>query len=381
MYNPIFAYILIVAINIRFFTHKALDGYGNFVKQIVAIWLQQFPQHHFILITDNNLHGLVNTPNSTIVQAGVSARHPILWHLWYNFTLPKILKKYNAQVFLSPDGFCSLRTKLPQVMVIHDLAYVALPKMFPKSHLIYFKKIMPTMAYKAKAICTVSNFSKADIIEKLKIPAAKLHVVYSGVKPKYMPLTYQVIAQTQQQYTNGLPYFLHIGTITPRKNIMALLKAFSQFKRMQKSNIKLVLVGKVPNNYKAFKTQLSNYKYRADVVLIETCTDATLAHILGSAYALVYPSLYEGFGVPPLEAMQAGVPVIASGVTAIPEICGNAAHYIDPQNINDIYNGLKTIYINETYKNQLIKNGLAHTLQYTWERTAQLIWDVILKVV
>jgi glycosyltransferase involved in cell wall biosynthesis len=381
VHNPNFAAQMNIAVNIRFLSHKSFDGYSNFVRELVGNWLQNYPQHYFILITDNDNHGLQPTANSIVVKAGFPARTSLLWHFWYNFTIPKILRKYKAAVFVSPDGFCSLRTTVPQIMVIHDLSYIQYPNMFPKLHLRYFKKYMQKMAEKATAIATVSAYSKTDIEKFLGIPAKKIQIIYSGVKPKYQPLEYSQIENTRTGFADGWPYFLHIGTITPRKNIIALLKAFTIFKRRQQSNIKLILVGRVPNSFKDFKNTLNNYKHKADVVLLENITDEQLANIIGSAYALVYPSLYEGFGVPPLEAMQAGIPVIASGVSSIPEICGDAAHFVNPNDVNDIYEGLKTIYINDSYKDNLIAKGLEQCKQYTWERTMKLLWQNVEAVI
>jgi glycosyltransferase involved in cell wall biosynthesis len=380
VHNPNFVKIMNIAINIRFYTNASLEGYNNFVKQLVTIWLAQHPEHHFFLITDNNTHQLSHTKNSTIIQTGIPARLPVLWRMWYNFFVPKVLKKYKIDVFVSPDGFCSTKTKVPQILVLHDLAYKYYPQFFPKNHVRFFNKHLNKMANKAQMVCTVSQNTKADLIKFFNLNPNKIDVVYSGVKKIYQPLAQNIKSQTLQQYTNGQPYFLHIGTITPRKNIMALLKAFSKFKRLQQSSIKLMLIGKVPNSNKQFLNKLQNYKYKNDVVLIQNCADDDLANIIGSAYALVYPSLYEGFGVPPLEAMQAGIPVIASGLSSIPEICGQAAHYIDPTQIDDIYEGLKTIYINEPYKNNLVQLGFVQTQQYTWQRTCNLMWDSVLKI-
>jgi glycosyltransferase involved in cell wall biosynthesis len=373
---------MVIAINIRFWRATPMAGFGNFTKQVVTIWINKYPQHQFILVTDNNQHGITDMPsNVVVIKTGLPAKTPALWKLWYNIAVPRVLKKYKANVFISPDAMCSTRLPIPQVIVVHDVSYIHIPNMFPKAHIRFFKNNMPNMLQKAQAIATVSEHAKHDIATQYHVDKDKIGVVYSGIKPMYAPLTFNEIQAIRDKYTQSLPYFIHIGTITPRKNIVNLLKAFSIFKQRQHSSLKLVLVGNVANSYKAFYGLLQHYKYANDVVLIQDANDELLKQLLGGAYALVYPSLYEGFGVPPLEAMQAGIPAIVAHNTAMPEICGEAALYVDANDVNSIYEGLREIYVNETHKAQLVEAGFLQCTQYTWERTATLLWDIAMQAI
>jgi glycosyltransferase involved in cell wall biosynthesis len=371
-----------IAINIRFWQTGPMTGFGNFVKEITTIWIEENPDYQFVLITDNDNHGIIDKQNNVkVVKVGLPAKTPALWKLWYNVSVPLALKKYKPDVFVSPDAMCSTTLGIPQVIVVHDVSYLHLPNMFPKTHLRFFKNNIPQMLQKAKAIATVSEHAKLDIATQYTIDLQKISVVYSGIKPDYQPLAYNEIQATRDLYSNGLPYFIHIGTITPRKNIVNLLKAFSLFKQRQQSSLKLVLAGGIANSYKAFKELLAHYKYASDVIHIENATDAVLQQLLGAAYALVYPSLYEGFGVPPLEAMQAGVPAIVASSASIPEICGEAALYIDAEDVQSIYEGLKEIYVHEDLKEKLVRQGIIHCKQYTWQRAAALLWNTVMQTI
>jgi glycosyltransferase involved in cell wall biosynthesis len=371
-----------IAINIRFWQAGPMAGFGNFIKEITLIWIQKYPAHTFILITDNDNHGIINLPaHVKIIKVGLPAKTPTLWKLWYNVSVPLALKKYKPNIFISTDAMCSTTLSIPQVIVVHDVSYVHMPTLFPKAHVRFFKNNMQRMLQKATVIATVSEHAKRDIATQYQIDFDKISIVYSGIKPLYKPLSVNEIQLTRDKYAESLPYFLHIGTITPRKNIVNLLKAFSIFKQRQHSSLKMLLVGLVPNSYKQFNNLLSNYKYASDVVLITDATDAVLQKILGAAYALVYPSLYEGFGLPPLEAMQAGIPAIVSNNTAMPEICGEAALYVQAEDPNSIYEGLKEIYINESLRDQLIANGSLQHKKYTWDRSAASLWNIAMQAI
>jgi glycosyltransferase involved in cell wall biosynthesis len=180
-------------------------------------------------------------------------------------------------------------------------------------------------------------------------------------------------------YTDGKEYFVYAGAIHPRKNLKNLLKAFSIFKRKQSSNWKLVLTGRLAWKNKNFVESLKTYKYREDVILTGYIEEEELVKIMGSAYALVYPSLWEGFGVPVLEAIHCNVPVITSENSAMQEIAGEAALYANPADHNDIAEKMMLLYKDENLRNQLIKKGETIKGQYSWNKSAELLWNIIMK--
>jgi glycosyltransferase involved in cell wall biosynthesis len=158
-----------------------------------------------------------------------------------------------------------------------------------------------------------------------------------------------------------------------------LLKAFSVFKKRQKSNLKLVLAGRLGWKYDSFVEGLKTYKFRDDVVLLDYVDETELAKLVGSAYALVYPSLLEGFGVPVLEAMRSGIAVITSSNSSMQEIAGAAAQYADPDDFEDIADKMMLLYKDEDLRNQLIEKGKDIPALFSWDRTAELLWKSIVK--
>ncbi|MDQ3277670.1 MAG: glycosyltransferase family 4 protein, partial [Bacteroidota bacterium] len=290
-----------------------------------------------------------------------------------------MLRKVKADVFFSPDGQCSLITRVPQCLVVHDLGFLHYPEGYQKTHLAYYKQFTPRFVRRAKTVITVSQFSKADIVERYGTDPAKISVVYNGVKEIFRPRSFDEQIAVKDRYTDGAEFFLYAGAIHPRKNLLNLLKAYSIFKRRLQSSLKLVLAGRLAWKNEDFLELLKSYKYRDDVVLTGYLPEEELAALTASAYALVYPSFFEGFGVPVLEAMRSGVPVLTSKDSAMQEISEEAALYFDPANVDDIAYKLMFIYKNEGERKALIEKGLPIANRYTWQRTADLVWKSIVE--
>lgn len=357
-----------------------LEGYGYFAKEIFSLLARQHPQHQFYFLFDRPYDPqYVFSDNVTPLVVPPPARHPLLWKFWYDVKVPLALQKIKADVFVSPDGFCSLTTRVPQCMVVHDLGFLHHPGAYKKSHERYFKRNLPKFLRKAKAVATVSQFSKDDIVKTYKVAPSKIDVVYSAVKGAFRPIPYDEQDAVKEKWTGGREYFIYVGAIQPRKNLVNLLKAFSGFKKRLQSGMKLVLAGRLAWKNDEFLGLLNTYKYKDDVVLTGYLEEEELARLVASSYALVYPSLFEGFGVPVLEGMQCGVPVLTSAGTSMQEIGEDAALYFNPNDPTDIADKLMRIYKDETLRSQLIQKGKDVAARYSWERTAGLLWEAIEK--
>jgi glycosyltransferase involved in cell wall biosynthesis len=253
------------------------------------------------------------------------------------------------------------------------------PAGYQKSHQLYYKHYTPKFIRKAKTVLTVSQFSKADIINQYKTQEERIGVVYNGIKEVFLPLAFAEQESVKEKYTGGGEFFLYTGAIHPRKNLVTLLKAFSIFKRRLHSSFKLVLAGRLAWKNDDFLALLKTYKYKEDVVLTGYLQEAELTKLTASAYAFVYPSLFEGFGVPVAEAMRCGVPVLTAKASAMEEISEGAALYFDPQNIEDMADKLMRIYKDEGGRSALIQKGLVVAEKYTWKKTTYAVWEGIKK--
>ena len=369
-----------IAVNTRFLLKEYLEGYGYFIQETFRWIAKKFPEHEFIFIFDRTVDKqFVFEKNVITIVTGPPARHPLLWKFWYDVKIPAILRKCKADIFVSCDGLCSLNTKVPQCVVVHDLSFLHFPSFNKKSHTLFYKKYTAKFLNKAATIATVSEFSKRDIIKNYKIDASKIDVVYSATKEIFYPNNEEEKKKTKDKYAEGKDYFVYIGAIHPRKNLLNLLKAFSVFKNRQQSNLKLVLAGRLAWKYESFLENLKTYKYRNDVVMTGYLEEEELVNVVSSAYGLVYPSLLEGFGVPVLEAMRSEVPVITSLNSSMQEIAGDAALYADPKNYQDIADKMMLLYKDEDLRKELVQKGKKIVTQYSWNRTADLLWQTILK--
>ncbi|MDI9319965.1 MAG: glycosyltransferase family 1 protein [Phycisphaerales bacterium] len=368
-----------IAVNTRLLLKDRLEGIGWYSYQTLKLLVENHPEHEFVFIFDRPYDdSFVFDKNVTPVVIGPPARHPILFYLWLDWSVAHILKKYKADVFLSPDGFASLSTKVPTCLVIHDLAFEHYPQHNKTSHRIYLKCYTPKFVRKAKRIVTVSEFSKKDIAERYSVPLEKIGVSNNAAHKEYVALDWEHKEKIKTQYTDGCEYFVFAGALHPRKNVVNLLKAFIRFKKRNKSNMKLVIVGRFAWNYKEVVEMKEEMPFKEDVIWLGYLNVEELAQIIGAAYALVYASLFEGFGIPIIEAYQCKVPAIVSNTSSMPEVAGAGALIVNPQDYKDIADKMTLIYKDELLRSKLIEQGELHSAKYTWQKAADVLWENIL---
>lgn len=359
-----------------------LEGNGNFIYETFMRIAKQHPEHEFIFIFDQPFdEAFITNENITAVVAGPAARYPLLWKYWYDIKIPVLLKKYKANIFVSPDGFCSLKSKIPQCLVMHDLAFMHQPLYMKKSHAAWLKKSTPMYLSKASTIVTTTMFLKQELIEKFAADTSKIDVVYCGASELYQPLLTDEKIAIKNKYTEGKEYFIYAGLIDADKNLMNLLKAFSVFKKRQQTNMKLVLAGNVAATYESFKKNLQSYKYRSDVEVMTNLPSTELATVVGAAYGFIYPTLIETVAVPVIEALLCDVPVIAAQTNSLKELVKDAAIFVDGNSHIAIAEKMMLLYKDERLRNDLIIKGRKVAALYSWDTTANLLWKSIEKAI
>ena len=377
-----FVDIMKIAINARFTGYQNGEGYARFTKGIFTQMVSDFGEDEYVFLFDRkHPEPFMHSPNSSFLGKGPAARHPLLWKYWYDVVLPRMVKKLNADCLFSPDGFCSLYCSVPQVLAIHDLAFLHYPQGISRFYQQYYSYFTPKFIAAAAQIVTVSEFSKEDIIRHYPEAKNKISVIYNAADQKFAPVDENEKQKCKERITEGKEFFLYAGSIHPRKNLVNLLKGFSWFKKRHQSNMKLILAGRMAWKNDSFTAQLATYKYRDDVILTGFIPDDQLRLLMASAYALVYPSHWEGFGIPVLEAMQSGTPVIASNNSAIPEIADGGALLTEPGDADGWGRGMGLIYKDETYRNTLIRNGQQRAAFFSWKNSAANLHEVMVKAV
>lgn len=373
---------MVIAINTRFLLKNKLEGIGRFTYETVKLLVKQHPEHTFIFIFDRKYDPeFVFAKNIIPVVIPPPARHPFLWYLWFEWSITLVLKKYKPDVFLSPDGYLSLRTRVPQIPVMHDLAFIHRPDDIGKLVRNYYNHYFPKFAKKAARIATVSEYSKQDIAKQYGIAPEKIDVVYNGVSNKFFPLNEEQKIQVRQKTTGGKPYFVFVGALQPRKNISNLLKAFDAFKQTDTQNIQLVIVGRKAWQTEEMDTVFEAMKFKNDVVFTGRLSDEDLSATIAAGISMVYVAFFEGFGLPITEAFKCHVPVITSNTSSMPEVAGDAGLLVDPFSVQSIADALQLMASNTELRHNLTQKAIERSEVFTWEKTATLLWQSIEQVV
>ena len=353
----------------KYFLHESL-------RRIIL----KYPEHEFIIITghaDTNI--FLSGKNVTSVVTRQPVHNPFLRKLWFDFKLPAILKRYKADVFVSWDGFCSMTTQLPQCILLPDLTFFYNTSVIKSSGLFFYKRYMPRFLDKSNTIVSVSGSLKKDLSLHYKIREDKIAVVYPAAKEIFLPINESEKEETKTKYSNEKNYFIYTGVIHSRKSLMTVLKAFSVFKKRQKSNWKLLVTGILKKENKAFQNTIKTYKYREDLVLTGPGKDEDLVKLVGSAYAMIQPTQWDNIGIDMLGAMSCHVPVIAIDNPSIKEIAGDAVLYANSDDHNDIAEKMMLLYKDEALRDDLVEKGKTVVSTHSWDKTAGLLWQNIEK--
>lgn len=370
-----------IAVNTRLLLPNKLEGIGWFSYETLKRIVKNHPEHTFYFIFDRPYsQDFIFSNNIIPIVAGMQARHPLLFYIWFEITLPKIFKRINADVFLSPDGYISLTGNIKTLQVIHDINFEHFSDNIPFLSYKHYKYFFPKYAEKSTRICTVSQYSKQDIIKTYNIPEEKIDVVYNGCNELYAPITTEKILETRRKYAYGAPYFLYVGSLHPRKNIANLLKAFDIYKLKTRAITKLLIVGEKYYWTKEMDNTFNDLTYCEDIIFLGRIGSAKLKNILSSAVAVTYVSLFEGFGIPILEAMYSGVPVITSSTTSMPEVGGDAVLYADPYSIDSIAEAMIKLDADKALQQTLVAKGNIQKQKFSWDKTAEKLWESLEKI-
>ena len=371
-----------IAVNTRLLLHDRLDGIGWFTAETARRMVLAHPEHEFFFFFDRKPHPeFLFADNVTPVVLCPQARHPVLWYLYFEWSTQMALKRYKIDLYLSPDGMMPLNPKVPTLNVIHDLNFEHASGNLKASHQRYMSHYFPLFARNATRLATVSSYSKKDIAETYGIPAEKIDVVYDGAHSNYRPHSDNEKEAIRQRFTDGHPFVIFISTILKRKNLANLLLAFDKVKEDKgNEDLKLVVVGSRVWWQDELESAWNGMKHQSDVIFPGRVEPNDLSALLSAAEMLVYPSYFEGFGIPILEAMYAETAVIASRTTSMPEVGGDAVLYIDPSDMDDIAHAISRLR-DKTLRQEFIEKGRLQRQKFSWEITANLLWDSMMKTI
>ncbi len=360
-----------IIINSRLVRPDGMDGIGWFSYEIVRRWVDRFPEHEFVLLTDRKaLRQMISGPNVSYKVLFPPARRIFLINWWHK-AARKYVNKFKPDIYVSLDGQYEHPTNVPVLTVIHDLNFYHHPEWMPKHIAEFYNSSMPDCANKATRIATVSEYSRRDISKSYAIAMEKIDVVYNGFN--------EGLLQLENDPQKDDPYFLFVGIQVPRKNIVGMIRSFTLFKETYGTTHQLKLAGHDYLWNEEMKSVLENSSAKADIQLLGRKTFDDLKVLYSGAEALLYIPHFEGFGIPILEGFAAGVPVICSNSTSLPEVAGDAALQFEPTDYKSISGAMNKIVTDKEFRSNMIENGEKRLQTFNWEKTTTALWNSILK--
>lgn len=302
--------------------------------------------------------------------------------LWRDLRLPLYLYTHNEiDVLFSPAHYTPRFCPVPVVVTIHDTAYEYFPHEFLKKDLFKLKAWTQHAIKQAKTVIAVSESTKKDIVKNYKITAKDVNIVMNGFKKHHEVRSNKTMTQVMKKYDlKKHEYILYVGTLQPRKNITSLIKSFEQVHKLR-PYIKLVIVGRKGWLYHEFFSTAQQLGLQDSILFTGYVPDEDLPHLYRNAGVFVMPSLYEGFGIPLLEAMYYGCPVISSNTSSLPEVGGDAALYFNPRNVKQLTGKIIDVLGKKSLRNKLVNAGKKQYKKFSWKKSAsetlQLIEDTV----
>lgn len=316
-------------------------------------------------------------PGTTGVQT-VPLGMPVVDNVivWNHLRLPAHLARHRVDLFHGTFYTLPVLCPAPAVVTMHDITFALHPEWFTWKARFAFNGFARASARKARHVLTVSECSRADIIAAYDLPESRVTAVPLAPDPGFVAVTDPTrIEDVRKRYDLGTEYLLHVGAITPRRNLGRLLEAFASIRR-RAPHLTLALAGTVEPPSPPIEIELNRKGLAASVRVLGYVRPGDLPVLYSGATGVVYPSLYEGFGLPVLEAMACGVPVLTSSTSCFPEVAADAALLVDPHSTEAIADGLWRMLSDTTLRESLIRKGLARAATYSWDRTARATLDV-----
>lgn len=331
--------------------HDKITGIGNYTKNL-CISLNKYKNIDikYIDYEENKFN------KEKLIK--INNRFPFLkTYLWHNY-LPLQLNRINFDYVLNTSGCPHIFPyKYKEILFIYDFSLFVAPETHPSSRVLIYKLLLSKTIKNCHKIVVISQSTKLDLMKYYQVPEDKITVIYpSFIKPK--------LSQKKPKVKIEEPYILYLGTLEPRKNISMIISAFSQLKSTTLLNYQLVIAGKKGWGYKQIFDTVNNLGLDKKVIFPGYITEAEKKYLYTHAELFVYPSIYEGFGIPPLEAMSYGCPVITSNVSSLPEVIGDAGIMVDPQNVKGLVLAIDKVIKSKKLKNEMIKKGLQQAMKY-----------------
>lgn len=359
---------------------KEYSGVSEYTLNLVKAILEEDRENEYKLFYNSgrDISGRMPKFKNKNVEI-VSTHYP---NKIFNYLLQKILrypevdKRLGVDIFWLPNlNFISLSPKVKKILTIHDLSFLRYPNFFSlRRNLWHYIINVRKLIKEADKIIAVSENTKSDIIELGGIDERKVEIIYSGVAEecRVIDRNDEIIKKVKEKYNLADKFILFLGTLEPRKNIIGLIKAYNELRESggDFSKVKLVIAGGAGWKGKGAGEEQKRSKYKEDIKFLDYIPRQDKVYLYNLASVFVYPSFYEGFGFPPLEAMACGLPVVTSFSSSLPEAAGGASLLVDPHKTGEIAQAIRKILLDENFKNDLIEKGREKASEFSWQKVA-----------
>ena len=350
-------------------------GIGRYTRGLVATLAEIDRQNHYVLLVVGNRNGYPDRqdwpPNFSLRR--VRFPHRLLTLAWHRLGLPLPAETFTGSVdiFHSPDFVLPPLRGARGIITIHDLAFMRVPECADPGLRAYLSQVVPKSAQRCDHILADSTSTRQDIIELLGVPPERISVVPAGVEPRFLPVSdREELERVRRSYSLDEPFVLSLGTLEPRKNYVHLIEAHAQMRQAMPSAPRLLIAG---GRGWLFEDILATAERYGDmnVRLLGYVPDDDLPALYTQATLFAFPSLYEGFGLPPLEAMACGTPVVCSDRSSLPETVGDAALMVDAEDTSALATAMQRLLEDSQLRADMIRKGLAQAGRFTWDKSAR----------
>jgi glycosyltransferase involved in cell wall biosynthesis len=365
-----------IAVNTRALYRGELEGYGFFIEELFSRIIRSYPEHEFYFISDRpysfEFSYLLNVKQKLIKPLSKVNR---IQRGWFNWRLSSLLKKIKTDVLISIDEICSSSANIPQCLIVHDMHFLQTSKSQAKKS----TKKSSNIFSKVTVLVTASESIKKDIQKEYHLSENSIHIIAHTASTLFQPVETEEKEKLKKMYAEGNEYFIYKDLFQSGKNAYTLLKAFSAFKKKQKSNMKLLIAVNSKTQSVDLIKQLATYKYREEVKVVEIINKQLLPKLVAGAYALVDLSGNKSFSYSVLEAIQCQTAAIVSNVSSVAEKEKDAYLFVNNNSFEDVAEKMMFLYKDENLRTKLIENGKKTTSRISWDEAAKKMWDCILQ--
>ena len=350
-------------------------GIGTYIRTLLKNLSRIDQQNEYVLLCQEADMGAAETlgPNfRTVLEPSGN------YSITEQVHVPWVLRRERPDVFHAPHYVLPVATPCRSIVTIHDCIHLMFPQYLPnRAAYLYARGAMWNAATRSDRILTTSEASKRDILHFFNVPPEKIEVTYNAIDERFLvqPAA-EDVARVRERYQLDHGFVLYTGAIKPHKNLVRLIEAFAQLRQGEFEDLKLLIIGDEISKLPALRRAVHSHKLHKHVRFLGFLPDETLAILYRLAAVFVFPSLYEGFGLPPLEAMASGTPVVTSNVSSLPEVVGDAAVLVDPYSVDSIVEGIRRVLTDPQLAAEMRAKGVVRARRFSWEESVSRTHEI-----